>query len=267
DHLLEAGYQYASVSNGDNLGAVPDGRLAGWFAVSGAPYAAELCRRTINDKKGGHLAIRKSDDQLILRDTAQTAEEEMDYFTDEHRHPFFHTNNLWFDLEALKKVLDERHGVMGLQIIRNEKTVDPKDSSSTPVIQIESAMGGAIEVFEGATCICVHRSRFLPVKTTNELLLLRSDVYDLDDSDHLVKTTDMTCAVDLDKDFYKKIGDFDDRIPEPPSLRRATSLKVKGDWTFGSEVVVAGDVSLDTEKPQTIPDGTVLTGEVLGAKK
>ena len=81
------------------------------------------------------------------------------------------------------------------------------------------------------------------------------------------KTTDMTCAVDLDKDFYKKIGDFDDRIPEPPSLRRATSLKVKGDWTFGSEVVVAGDVSLDTEKPQTIPDGTVLTGEVLGAKK
>lgn len=141
DHLLEAGYQYASVSNGDNLGAVPDGRLAGWFAASGAPYAAELCRRTINDKKGGHLAIRKSDDQLILRDTAQTAEEEMDYFTDEHRHPFFHTNNLWFDLEALKKVLDERHGVMGLHIIRNEKTVDPKDSSSTPVIQIESAMG------------------------------------------------------------------------------------------------------------------------------
>ena len=78
---------------------------------------------------------------------------------------------------------------------------------------------------------------------------------------------DRTCAVDLDKDFYKKIGDFDDRIPEPPSLRRATSLKVKGDWTFGSEVVVAGDVSLDTEKPQTIPDGTVLTGEAPGAKK
>ena len=122
-------------------------------------------------------------------------------------------------------------------------------------------------MYKRQTCICVHRSRFLPVKTTNELLLLRSDVYDLDDSDHLVKTTDMTCAVDLDKDFYKKIGDFDDRIPEPPSLRRATSLKVKGDWTFGSEVVVAGDVSLDTEKPQTIPDGTVLTGEVLGAKK
>ncbi|GAE69773.1 UTP-glucose-1-phosphate uridylyltransferase [Cutibacterium acnes JCM 18909] len=71
----------------------------------------------------------------------------------------------------------------------------------------------------------------------------------------------------MTRTFTKKIGDFDDRIPEPPSLRRATSLKVKGDWTFGSEVVVAGDVSLDTEKPQTIPDGTVLTGEAPGAKK
>ena len=266
DKLLAAGFKYASVSNGDNLGAVPDGRLAGWFAASGAPYAAELCRRTINDKKGGHLAVRKSDGQLILRDTAQTADEEMEYFTDENRHPYFHTNNLWFDLEALKKVLDERHGVMGLQIIRNEKTVDPKDSSSTPVIQIESAMGGAIEIFEGATCICVDRSRFLPVKTTNELLLLRSDVYDLDDSAHLVKMTDDTCAIDLDKEFYKKVGDFTDRIPEPPSLRRATSLTVKGDWTFGPGVVVEGDVSLSTEKPQTIPDGTVLTGEIPGEK-
>lgn len=263
--LLEAGYKYASVSNGDNLGAVPDARLAGWFASSGAPYAAELCLRTINDKKGGHLAVRKSDGQLILRDTAQTAPEEMDCFTDEHRHPFFHTNNLWFDLEALRKVLDERHGVMGLQLIRNEKTVDPKDSESTPVIQIESAMGGAIEVFEGATCICVDRSRFLPVKTTNELLLLRSDVYDLDESAHLVKTTDSTCEVDLDKEFYKKVGDFTDRIPEPPSLRGATALSVSGDWTFGSGVVVDGRADLTTEEPATVPDGAVLSGDVTPA--
>lgn len=262
DTLLDQGFRYASVSNGDNLGAVPDARLAGWFAASGAPYAAELCRRTVNDKKGGHLAVRKSDGQLILRDTAQTAPEEMDYFTDEFRHPFFHTNNLWFDLRALRRVLDERHGVMGLALIRNEKTVDPKDSSTTPVIQVESAMGGAIEVFEGATCICVDRSRFLPVKTTNELLLLRSDVYDLDEAAHLVKTTESTCAIDLDKEHYKKVNDFAERIPEPPSLRRATSLRVEGDWTFGSGVVVQDEAVLHTDSPATVPDGATLTGDV-----
>ena len=47
------------------------------------------------------------------------------------------------------------------------------------MIQIESAMGAAIEVFEGATAIGVGRERFLPVKTTNDLLLLRSDVYEV----------------------------------------------------------------------------------------
>ena len=69
--------------------------------------------------------------------------------------------------------------MLGLPLIKNEKTVDPADSSSPEVIQIESAMGAAIEVFEGATAIGVGRERFLPVKTTNDLLLLRSDVYEV----------------------------------------------------------------------------------------
>ncbi len=128
EQLLDAGFRYASASNSDNLGAVPSPRIAGWFAASGAPYAAELCPRTLADKKGGHLAIRKSDGRLILRDTAQTAPEEMDFFTDEFRHPFFHTNNLWFDLEKLHAALTERGAVLGLPLIRNVKTVDPTDA-------------------------------------------------------------------------------------------------------------------------------------------
>ena len=87
DRLLDLGYRYASVSNSDNLGAAPEAMIAGWFAASGAPYAAEVCRRTAADRKGGHLAVRKADRRLILRDTAQTASDEMDYFTDEFRHP------------------------------------------------------------------------------------------------------------------------------------------------------------------------------------
>src|SRR3954452_17680091 len=39
DKLIDAGYRYAFVSNSDNLGAVPDARVAGWFAESGAPFA------------------------------------------------------------------------------------------------------------------------------------------------------------------------------------------------------------------------------------
>lgn len=260
DALLAHGFRYACVSNGDNLGAAPNATIAGWFAQSGAPYAAELCRRTINDRKGGHLAIRKADGQLILRDTAQTAEEEMHYFTDEHRHPFFHTNNLWFDLQRLRDTLTERGSVLGLPLIRNEKTVDPADASSTPVVQIESAMGAAIEVFEGATAICVGRDRFLPVKTTNELLLLRSDAYDLDETGHLVLRAAASPEISLSK-AYKTVQKFEQRIPSAPSLREATALRVKGDWTFGIGVTVVGDVELPDEgEPRRVPDAAVLGG-------
>lgn len=259
DALLEQGFRYASVSNADNLGASPNAQIAGWFAASGAPYAAEVCTRTPNDRKGGHLAIRKSDGQLILRDTAQTPEADMHFFTDEHVHPYFHTNNLWFDLQVLRDVLTERNGVLGLPLIKNVKTVDPADSSSPEVIQIETAMGTAVEVFPGATAIAVGRDRFLPVKTTNELLLLRSDVYDLGEDGRLTQAAPIP-AVDLDSRYYKKIDDFERRFPDgAPSLREATSITIKGDWTFGRGVRVVGAGELaDTGSPERVDDGAVL---------
>jgi len=260
DALLDAGFRYASASNSDNLGAAPSPRLAGWFAASGAPYAAELCRRTAADRKGGHLAVRRSDGRLILRDTAQTAPAEMDFFTDEHRHPYFHTNNLWFDLLQLRQALTERGAVLGLPLIRNVKTVDPTDSSSPEVFQIETAMGAAIEVFDGATAIVVGRDRFLPVKTTNDLLLLRSDAYALADDGALRLAVDSAPLVDLDSRHYKTMATFDARFPfGPPSLAAARSLTVKGDWTFGEGVEVRGDVALaDSGAPQLVPDNSVL---------
>lgn len=246
DALLEQGFRYATTSNSDNLGAAPSATLAGWFAASGAPYAAEVTPRTPADRKGGHLAIRKADGQLILRDTAQTAPEEMHYFTDEHHHPYAHTNNLWFDLEVLRATLEERGSVLGLPLIRNTKTVDPTDPASPDVVQIETAMGAAIEVFTGARAIVVPRSRFLPVKTTNDLLVLRSDAYDVGDDGVPRLVVENAPLVDLDPRYYRTMADFDARFPYgAPSLRHATSLTVRGDWTFGAGVVVSGEVSID----------------------
>ncbi len=259
DQLLAAGFRYATVSNGDNLGATPDPQIAGWFAQTGAPFAAELCVRTVNDKKGGHVAVRKEDGQLVLRETAQTSPDEMQYFTDEHLHRYFNTNNLWLDLQAVRDTLSAKHSVLGLAMIRNTKTVDPADASSPSVVQIETAMGAAIEVFPGATAICVGRDRFVPVKTTNELLLLRSDLYELDDLGHLVAQTEKAPEVSLGKPF-KLVQDFERRIPEPPSLREAELLTVDGDVTFGRGVVVKGRVQIDADEPTTIADMTVLEG-------
>lgn len=270
--LLEAGFRYLSVSNSDNLGAAPDADIAGWFAASGAPYAAEMCAKTPADVKGGQLVRRRSDGRIVQRETAQTHPDDMAYALDAARHPYFHTNNLWFDLEALGAELERTGGVLELPLIRNEKTVDPSDSSSPAVVQIESAMGAAVRVFEGATAIEVPRSRFLPVKTTNDLLLLRSDVYELGDDFRLNATFDAEAGesaplVDLDKRYYKLIDDFTARFDAgAPSLVDADSLTVAGDWTFGAGVRAVGRAVLTepSEASSGEPAGRVPDGATVG---
>ncbi|MFJ3406875.1 UTP--glucose-1-phosphate uridylyltransferase [Promicromonospora sp. NPDC090134] len=258
--LLDAGFRYMCVSNSDNLGATPDATIAGWFAASGAPYAAELCRKTAADVKGGQLVVRKADGRIVQRETAQTHPDDVAASLDATRHPFFHTNNLWFDLQALAAELERTGGVLELPLIRNDKTVDPSDSSSPEVVQIESAMGAAVAVFEGATAIEVERSRFLPVKTTNDLLVLRSDVYALT-ADYRLEAQAPAPLVDLDKAHYKLIDGFTQRFAAgAPSLRAADSLTVRGDWTFGSGVRAEGKAELSGEGG-TVPDGATIGAE------
>ncbi|CAM3923840.1 UTP--glucose-1-phosphate uridylyltransferase [Nocardioides zeicaulis] len=258
--LLAAGYRHVFVSNSDNLGAVPDAKVAGWFAQSGAPFAIEAVRRTPSDRKGGHFARRKADGRIVLRESAQTLDADKDALADLDRHVFTSTNNLWFDLQAMVDTLDARGGILGLPLIRNVKHLDPSDPSTPEVIQIETAMGAAIEVFEGARTIEVGRDRFVPVKTTDDLLVLRSDVYDLGKDFVLDQASDEVPFVQLDGEFYKLVGDFDKRFPEgAPSLREADSLKVAGDWTFGKGVKVVGDVALTSKAAQRVEGGTVLS--------
>jgi UTP--glucose-1-phosphate uridylyltransferase len=259
--LLDAGYRYAFVSNADNLGARPDPRLAAWFAQLGAPFAAEFCRRTPADRKGGHLARRRSNGRLVLRESAQTRAEDAETFGDIERHRFFNSNNLWLDLQTLDETLQATQGVLGLPMIRNVKTVDPADPSSPEVIQIETAMGAAIEVFDDAAAIEVDRTRFLPVKTTNDLLVLRSDAYQLTGDAEVRLVPDRADAplVDLDEP-YKLLHEFDQRFPHgPPSLVGCESLTVRGDWTFGRDVRVLGRAEVAAAgSPGHIPAGHVL---------
>lgn len=216
--LIQLGYRYLFVSNADNLGATPDARVAGWFARSGAPYAAEMCLKTPADLKGGQLVIRKADNQLIQRETAQTHPDDVAASLDPGAHPYFHTNNLWFDLHALQAELNRNNGVLELPLIRNAKTVDPTDPTSPAVVQLESAMGAAVKVFPGAMAVEVPRSRFLPVKGTSDLLLIRSDVYELDNDYHLNAVAPAPLV-----DFggkYKTIAEFETRFGgHIPSLK------------------------------------------------
>ena len=264
--LRERGYDYAFVSNSDNLGAVLDERILAWFASQEIPFLMEVVEGTEADRKGGHIA-RHSDGRLVLRETAQVPDADEASFRDFRRWRFYNTNSLWLNLASLAETLDRCDGVLGLPLIVNQKNVDPSDSGSPEVVQLEAAMGAAIGVFDGAQVLHVPRARFAPVKTTSDLLVLRSDAYALDADARVTLAPERdgrAPLVELDAKHYKLLTDFDARFPAgPPSLLRCDQLVVRGDVFFGERVVVRGSVEIEHsgERPLEIEAGRELEGD------
>jgi UTP--glucose-1-phosphate uridylyltransferase len=263
DALLSRGFEYVFVSNADNLGAVLDVDILGYVAEDRVPFLMEVIDRSEADRKGGHLA-RRADGRLVLREIAQTPDDALAAFQDIQRHRYFNANNLWVSLRALKDVMVRTEGVLGLPMITNEKPVDPNDPASAKVLQLETAMGAAISIFDGARALRVARDRFVPVKTTGDLVVLWSDVYELTDDYRVVpspKRSDPAPLVDLDPKFYRRVQDLEVRFPHgAPSLVQAKRLKVRGDVRFGRGVVVVGDVAIEHADagPLVLQDGTRL---------
>ena len=258
DALRGAGLRYAFVSNADNLGATLDPALLDFFASSGAPFLMEVADRTAADRKGGHLAVRRGGG-LVLREIAQTPDDDVDAFQDVARHRYFNTNSLWIDLDALQAALEAGGGALDLPLIVNRKTVDPKDAGSPAVLQLETAMGAAIGALDGAGLLLVPRTRFAPVKTTDDLLALRSDVYTVDEESRICRVGDGPPCIELDPKHFKTVAKFESHFPHgAPSLKHARRFIVRGDFTFGAGVTVLGDV--EVEGPAQVPDGAVLRG-------
>lgn len=264
--LLKNGIEYAFISNSDNLGATMDESLLGYFSENRLPFMMEVVPRTPSDVKGGHIA-RHINGRLILRESAQCPQDEMDAFKDIKLYRFFNTNNIWINLKALEKLI-EKHNIINLPIIKNQKTLDPRDENSPKVFQVETAMGAAISLFEGATAIRVPTSRFVPVKKCNDLLAIRSDRFVFSKEDNLIlnpRISSQTIAIDLDQKYYGKIDLFDERFAEGiPSLIDCESLTIDGDVRFEKNVTIKGEVVIKNigKSQAVIKEGSVIDKDV-----
>ena len=265
--LLGEDIRYAYICNSDNIGGTVDESLLGYFAEGGIPFMMEVSQRGPLDRKGGHLA-RTHNGRLILREIAQCPNEDMDTFQNIDYHRYFNTNSIWINLQSLNQLI-ETDGLIRLPMILNPKPLDPKDENSPSIYHIETAMGSAISIFDGAQAVQVGKTRFLPVKTCNDLLVRRSDRFLLANNHDIIQnpeTTHPMITVNLDPKYYRNIDLFDQRFPEGvPSLCRCKSLTIEGDVRFESNVTIIGNVTIRNKSPDqaVIKENSVIDRDLI----
>lgn len=270
--LLEDNIQYAFISNSDNLGARMDASLLGYFAKKEIPFMMEVAEKTPSDVKGGHLAKLRDSGRFILREAAQCPESEIRAFQQIEPYHYFNTNSIWINLKALNQIFQEHHKIL-LPLILNKKTLDPRDAHSPPVYQLETAMGAAISLFDKSAAVRVPRSRFFPVKTCNDLLVMRSDCFVFTpkqslrmNPDRKINAKQETIKINLDPRFYGKIDEFDQRFAAGvPSLVGCYALNIKGDVRFEKDVTIRGSVTINNtgQSQAVVRQGTLIEKDIV----
>jgi len=252
--LITRGIRYAFICNSDNLGAGINEALLGYFAENQINFMMEVAQRTPSDAKGGHLA-RHVNGRLILREGAQCPEDEKNAFQDISHFSFFNTNNIWIHLEAVNNLI-QRHKTSQLPMICNAKTLDPRDENSPAVYQIETAMGAAIHLIDNAVAVRVPRSRFMPVKTCNELLAIRSDCFVFSEDNRLIQNPERkhdAITINLDPVYYGKFDLLENHFPHGvPSLLDCKNLTIKGDVLFEKNITIQGSVTIQNSSTKQV---------------
>ena len=220
------GYRYASVSNSDNLGAGAERRAsrAGsppWGPVRGGVLPADRRRpqgRSPGDPQGrpaADLARIRADpggrDALLHRRVPAPVLQHQQPLVRPRRAASARCRNDGGARAADHPEREDR---------RPGRLVLPRGDPD------RDRDGRGDRGLRGCHRDRVGRYRFLPVKTTTDLLVLRSDAYELEASGLLTKVTDPTPLIDLDDRYYKTIGDFDRRFPAgAPSLSEAATSR------------------------------------------
>lgn len=264
DQLLADGKEYLFISNIDNLGSVINYEILQHFAEDkDCEFIMEVTDKTRADVKGGTLIMY--DGKLRLLELAQVPKEYVEDFKSITTFEIFNTNNIWVKLSAIKRLVES--GEMHMEVIENKKDL----ADGTPVIQLEQAVGSAIKNFKGAIGINVPRSRFLPVKQCQDLLLVMSNLFRLEHGRLALSEKRLTVgareALPLVKlgDTFKKVQIFLSRFGTIPNIIDLDHLTVAGNVYFGSNVTLKGTVIIIANEGERIdiPSGSFLENKIV----
>ncbi|EOD48457.1 putative utp-glucose-1-phosphate uridylyltransferase protein [Neofusicoccum parvum] len=264
DKLIDRGIEIIFLSNADNLGAVVDLRILQHMVETEAEYIMELTDKTKADVKGGTIIDYEGSVRLL--EIAQVPKEHVNEFKSIKKFKYFNTNNIWLNLKAIKRVVENNE--LAMEIIPNEKSIpaDKKGEADLSVIQLETAVGAAIRHFNNAHGVNVPRRRFLPVKTCSDLMLVKSDLYTLQHGQLVMDPNRFGPAplIKLGSDF-KKVSSFQSRIPSIPKIVELDHLTITGAVNLGRGVTLKGTVIIVATEGQTIdvPPGSILENVVV----
>ncbi|XP_018027573.1 UTP--glucose-1-phosphate uridylyltransferase isoform X1 [Hyalella azteca] len=264
--FINQGKEYVFISNIDNLGATVDlnilNFLVGEEAQQQPPceFLMEVTDKTRADVKGGTLI--KYDNKLRLLEIAQVPKDHLEDFKSVKTFKIFNTNNLWIKLDAMARVVQNQS--LDMEVIINHKTLD----NGLNIIQLEQAVGAAVKSFNGAHGINVPRSRFLPVKKTDDLLLVMSNLYRLQNGALIMSPLRMfptTPLVKLGPNHFARVKEFLKRFASVPDMLELDHLTVSGDVTFGKGVSLRGTVIIIANHGDRIdiPPGAILENKIV----
>ena len=263
--LIFLGREYCFVSNLDNLGATVDLKILNTLLHPKPEepthgFVMEVTDKTAADVKGGTLIFYE--DKMRLLEIAQVPKEHVDEFKSIKKFKIFNTNNLWMRLKSIDELVST--GTIDMDIIANHKHLD----YGLNVIQLETAAGAAMKDFEGAIGINVPRSRFLPVKKTQDLLLVMSNLYSLNKGCLVMNPLRAFPSVPLVKlgdNHFAKVRDFLSRFASIPDVLELNHLTVSGDVTFGRGVSLRGTVIIIANHGDRIdiPSGAILENKIV----
>jgi len=260
DEMTGEGRNICFVSNIDNSGAMVDVNILKGMCSSGDEFLMEVTEKTRADVKGGTLIWYEN--KLRLLELAQVPKEYKEEFKSIKKFNVFNTNSIWVDLNAVQRVMEE--GTLDMEIIVNNKTIN----EGVNIIQLEIAVGAAMKCFEKCKGIKVPRSRFLPVKQTDDLLLIMSNLYNLEHGSLKMSPARMfgtTPLVKLGAANFSKVKDFLSRFGTIPDVMELHHLTVSGNVHFGRNIVLKGTVIIIANHGERIdiPDGAILENKIV----
>ncbi len=258
DQLLQNGKKYMYIANADNLGASVDLNILNLMEKSGAPFIMEVTDKTRADVKGGTL-IKTQNGSLGLLEIAQVPKDHIEEFKSVKKFKIFNTNNIWINLVELKKKLQSE--TLHLDIIVNRKNLE-----HLPIIQLETAIGSGINNFEGSLAVKVPRIRFIPIKKTDDLLLIQSNLFIFEEGIIKKNPDRQFGGIPLIRlgDYFQTVEEYQSRFDSIPDILELDLLTIVGDVYFGKNITLRGNVILVCERGELrLPDNSLLENKVL----